>query len=80
MLSDTSDHWGGIEFEGNTVASTASYMSEVEVTLLRHGIPQVEEFLLEIPVRELDDPPDDGNVEEATSMSDSEIERRNNII
>mmetsp|Transcript_24137 Transcript_24137/g.34595 ORF Transcript_24137/g.34595 Transcript_24137/m.34595 type:complete len:210 (+) Transcript_24137:4617-5246(+) len=71
--SETSGRWSGIAFEGNTVASTVSYMSEVEVMMLGHGTPQVEGYLLEIPVRELDDPPD-GNVEEAASLGDNEIE------
>jgi hypothetical protein len=47
--------------------------------MLRYGIPQVEEYLLEIPVRELDDPPD-GREEEAALLGDSENERRNNIV
>ena len=78
MPSDTSDRWGGIEFEGNTVASMASYLSEVEVQMVGQSIPQVDGYLVEIPVRELVDPPD-WEVEEAASLGDREIECRNQI-
>ena len=54
-------------FEGDTVASTASYMLEVEVTRMGQRAPQVDGYLVEIPVRELDDPPD-GSDDEAASL------------
>jgi len=46
-------------YEGDTTASTTSYLSEVLLFgRIDYGIPQVEGFELEIPERELDDPPD----------------------
>mmetsp|Transcript_21403 Transcript_21403/g.30644 ORF Transcript_21403/g.30644 Transcript_21403/m.30644 type:complete len:197 (-) Transcript_21403:267-857(-) len=58
MTSAANGNRNSIDFEGDTAASTASYMSEVEVIRMGQGVPQVEGFLVEIPVRELDDPPD----------------------
>ena len=54
-------------YDGETVASTSSYLSEVEVAVgLEHRTPQVVGFELDIPERELDDPPD-RNLDAATS-------------
>ena len=46
------------DFEGNTVASTASYMTEVAVVMMGSEEPRVIGFVVEIPLRELDDTPD----------------------
>ena len=45
-------------FEGDTVASTASYLTAIEVVRMANREPQTEGFVVEIPMRELDDPPD----------------------
>ena len=58
---------------GDTVASTSSYLSEIEI----HGIGTQQDNMaeyegFEIPFRELDDPPDDGDRDAA--LSDGETE------
>lgn len=55
--------WDWIDFEGVTVASTASYMSEVEVSRVYRWPLQISGQVVEIPIRELDDPSDDGGDE-----------------
>ena len=49
------------------------------MTRMGQGVPKIEGFLVEIPVRELDDPPD-GSVKGAASLGESEIGGRNNNI
>ena len=58
MSFDTSDRQGGIDFEGATVASTSSYMSEVEVLRVDQWPPQGAGYVMETPTRELDDASD----------------------
>ena len=59
---------------GETIASTSSYLSELDVVnLMAYGTPRVEGFELEIPRRELDDPPDWFD-QEAASQGESENE------
>jgi len=67
IILAANDRRTSISLEGDTVASTASYMSEVEVTRMGQRAPQVDGYLVEIPVRELDDPPD-GSDDEAASL------------
>ena len=65
------------EYDGDTAASTSSYLSEVEVAVgLGNSIPQVVGFELVIPERELDDPPD-RNLNAAASLYPSETEWNN---
>jgi hypothetical protein len=45
--------------EGDTVTSTASYLLEVMVQRVNQEPSQVVGFVVEIPDRELDDPPDE---------------------
>lgn len=58
-----------ISFEGDTEASTVSYLSTVTV----HRAIQEGGYIVEIPARELDDPPDRLEVA-AASHSNDEIE------
>ena len=71
--------WGdGIEFEGATVASTARYMSDVVVWQIEQGPVRLRNSGADIPIRELDDPPDavgDG----AASLGDRENEQDTSI-
>ena len=64
-------------FEGDTVASTATYLSSVSVQSIRGGVGglQLEDFIVDIPFREQDDPPDELLREAASLESDSENER-----
>jgi hypothetical protein len=63
--------------DGDTAASSGSYMSRVEVQRVDDGgrpILQLEGHILEIPIRELDDPPDTEGMDAASLDYDSEIE------
>lgn len=68
---ESSELWAGVEFEGSTVASTTSSMSEVEASQVDRGIIQLAVMLEEIPIGELDDPPD-GAVGRSASMGDED--------
>jgi len=46
---------------GDTVASTSSFLSDLEISSVRSQLAQQRtSYIMEIPVRELDDSPDDG--------------------
>ena len=68
---DSSVELAGVDFEGSTVASTTSLMSEVEVFRRDGTIIQSAVMPEEIPIRELDDPPD-AAVGRSASMGDED--------
>ena len=75
---DIGELGNGNEFEGATVASTASCMSEVVVWQIEQGPVPAGGFEADIPIRELDDPPDavgDG----AASLGDRENKQDGSI-
>ena len=49
-----------LDFEGDTIASTGSEMPELVVRQIDQRPPQITDFVVEIPEREFDDPPDQG--------------------
>lgn len=62
-MSSTDEPWQGSEeeYEGSTVATTITYLSQVTVQQisLSAASMQIDEKILEIPFVEQDDPPDD---------------------
>ena len=67
------------QWEGNTEASTRSFLSQVDVYRLDTNEFQLEGHVIEIPIRELDDPPDNRAEEAASLGRDSEIEHSDSV-
>jgi len=66
------------QWEGDTEASSRSFLSQVELYRIESNELQLEGHVMEIPFRELDDPPD-GRMEAASLGQDSEIEHGGGI-
>jgi len=69
-----------LDLEGETVGTTATYLSEISVQQIVDSVAslQVEQLVIEIPFAEQDDPPDDDRMEAASLESDSENEQYDN--
>ena len=72
---------GGFEgFEGDTVASTISSLTGIQVWRLSgFSANQMEGFIIAIPFQEQDDPPDLGDGGAASLESDNELERAGDV-
>ena len=68
-----------MQWEGETVASTTSFVSRVEVYMNEEDSEHLVGYRSEIPIRELDDPPDEVGWEAASLSSDNEIEQVGNL-
>ena len=66
------ESWSG-QLGDDTEASTSSYLSELEIhSVQSHSVRLREDYVVEIPIRELDDPPDGGDRDAASHDGENE--------